>query len=50
MDLFAFWRVIALAIGMSVLYRREVKPFMIALGIYWIMQTTFFSFIGSLFT
>ena len=50
MDLFAFWRIIVLAIGMSVLYRREIKPFMIALGIYWIMQTTFFSFIGSLFT
>lgn len=50
MDLFAFWRVIVLAVGMSVLYRREVKPFMIALVIYWIFQTTFFSFIGSLFT
>ncbi len=50
MDLFAFWRVIVLAVGMSVLYRREVKPFMIALVIYWILQTTFFSFIGSLFT
>ena len=50
MDLFAFWRVIVLAVGMSVLYHREVKPFMIALSIYWILQTTFFSFIGSLFT
>ena len=50
MDLFAFWRVIVLAIGMSVLYRREVKPFLIALVIYWIFQITFFSFIGSLIT
>ncbi len=50
MDLFALWRIILLAIGMSVLYRRDVKPFFIALMIYWILQTTFFSFIGSLFT
>ena len=50
MDLFALWRIILLAIGMSVLYRRDVKPFFIALMIYWILQTTFFSFIGSIFT
>lgn len=50
MDLFAVWRVIVLAIGMSVLYARETKPFAIALTIYWILQTTFFSFLGSLFT
>lgn len=50
MDLFAVWRVIVLAIGMSVLYTRETKPFAISLTIYWILQTTFFSFLGSLFT
>lgn len=50
MDLFSFWRIILLAVGMSVLYRREVKPFLIALTIYWILQTTFFSFMGSMFT
>lgn len=50
LDIFAFWRIIVLAIGMSVLYYREAKPFVIALSIYWLIQTTFFSFIGSLFT
>lgn len=50
MDLFSLWRIILLAVGMSVLYQREVKPFLIALIIYWILQTTFFSFLGSMFT
>lgn len=50
MDFFSLWRIILLAIGMSVLYRREVKPFLIALIIYWIFQTTLFSFLGSIFT
>ncbi len=50
MDFFSLWRIILLAIGMSVLYRREVKPFLIALIIYWIFQTTLFSFFGSIFT
>ena len=50
MDLFSLWRIILLAVGMSVLYRRDAKPFLIALMIYWILQTTFFSFLGSMFT
>ncbi|MFQ6678274.1 MAG: YIP1 family protein [Fidelibacterota bacterium] len=49
MDLFALWRISLLAVGMSVLYRREFKPFLIALVIYWILQTTFFSLLGSMF-
>jgi len=49
MDLFSMWRIILLAVGMSVLYRRELKPFLIALIIYWILQTTFFSILGSMF-
>ncbi len=50
MDLFSLWRIILLAVGMSVLYQREIKPFLIALIIYWILLTTFFSLIGSMFT
>lgn len=49
MDLFALWRISLLAVGMSVLYQREFKPFLIALVIYWILQTTFFSLLGSMF-
>ncbi len=49
MDLFAVWRVIVLAVGMSVLYNHNTRPFAIAITIYWILQTTLFSFLGSLF-
>ncbi len=49
MDLFAVWRVIVLAVGMSVLYNRSTRPFAIAITIYWILQTTFLAFLGSLF-
>ncbi|MBU36671.1 MAG: hypothetical protein CMG29_05625 [Candidatus Marinimicrobia bacterium] len=50
MDLFSLWRIIVLAVGMSVLYNRDIKPFAIALIIYWLLQTTILSFLGSLFT
>ncbi len=50
MDLFAFWRVVVLAIGMNVLYRRDFRSFFIALSLYWILQTAFFTFIGTLFS
>jgi hypothetical protein len=46
-DLFSFWRVVLLAIGMGVLYRRETKPFLWALLVFWLLQLTLFAGINA---
>ena len=49
LDFFGGWRIFLLALGMAVIYRRGTKPFLLALGTYWILQIALIAGLGALF-
>lgn len=53
-DLFAFWRIVLIAIGMGIIYSKKTKPYLIALLIFWVLMITVLagiqSIIGGMFS
>jgi len=49
LDFFGGWRIFLLALGMGVVYKRGTKPFILALGTYWILQIALIAGLGALF-
>ncbi len=48
LDVFSFWRVILISIGMSILYKKSTQSFLIALTIFWLIELIFFGGLGAL--
>ena len=49
-DLFAFWRVFIMAIGLSFLYKKTTKASMIVVTSLWLFGLIFFSGLGAFFS
>ncbi len=49
-DIFSFWRIILISIGMGVLYRKSTKSFIVALTVLWLVGLAIFSSLGAVFS
>ena len=49
-DLFAFWRVFLVAVGIGILYNKSTKTALIAITLLWLFGLAIFAGLGSIFT
>jgi len=49
LDFFGGWRILLLAMGMTVIYRQGTKSLLLALGTYWVLQIALIAGLGALF-
>ncbi|MFH1852869.1 MAG: YIP1 family protein [Candidatus Neomarinimicrobiota bacterium] len=50
LDIFAFWRIILIAIGMGIIYRKGTRPFLIAMTIVWLVLVAVNAGLGAAFS